>query len=124
MRTSAVVALQTTTAASVNGTTIIDVGQVVNISVTAYVTGGTTTAGSYTLQVSNDIPPNGQRETFVPTNWTGTNRGTATSTIVAGVPTAALFVGNLANQFARVIFTRTAGSASETLTCIVSTAGV
>ena len=106
--------------ASRNGSKI-DSNQLVNFTVQTIVTGGTTAAGTMKVQGSNDLPTDNSRSLFVPTNWSDLPNATATMT--AGV--APLIVcSNVACQYIRVVFTRSAGPSSEFITVKVNGVGV
>ncbi len=110
-----------TAEASGNGAVALDVNQVLNITFQTIVTGGTTTAGTMKIQGSNDLPTNGNRGGFAPSNWADIPN--ATATMVAGV-TPLIVLSNVACQYMRIVFTRTAGVVTEIITVKANSVGV
>ncbi len=121
MRNQSSQILSGTADASINGAVALDVNQVVNMSMQTIVTGGTTAAGTVKIQGSNDLPPNGQRAGFAPTNWSDIPN--ATATVTAGVAPM-IILSNVACQFVRAVFTRSAGVVGETVTVQCNSVGV
>jgi hypothetical protein len=91
------------------------------MSMQTIVTGGTTTAGSVKIQGSNDLPVTGQRAGYVPTNWSDIPN--ATATITAGAAPM-IVLSNVACQWVRAVFTRSAGVVGETITVKCNSVGV
>lgn len=120
MRNVSVSQLIGTADSSRNGPKI-DANQLVNFTVQTIVTGGTTAAGTIKVQGSNDLPTNNDRASFEPTNWSDVPN--ATATLTAGV--APLIVcSNVACQYIRIVFTRSAGAGSEFITIKTNGVGV
>lgn len=99
----------------------IDCNQLVNMSVQTIITGGTTAAGTMKVQGSNDLPSNNNRQDFTPTNWSDVP--SATATVTAGVAPL-IVLSNVACQWVRVVFTRSAGVAGETISVKINGVGV
>jgi len=107
--------------ADVTGTVALDVNQAINLTFQAIVTGGVTAAGTVKIQGSNDLPPNGQRAGFAPTNWSDIPN--ATAAIASGVGPL-IVLSNVACQFMRAVYTRTSGGTGETITVQCNSVGV
>lgn len=99
----------------------IDANQLVNFSVQTIVTGGTSAAGTVKVQGSNDLPTNNDRASFVPVNWSDIPNATASMT--SGVAPL-IICSNVACQYIRVVFTRSAGVVSETISTKTNGVGV
>lgn len=83
------------------------VGNMSKASIISNVTGDGAATGTVALQVSNDAAPSGSMMPFTP----AISLSLATPTItVAGNTTLATAVFDMAYQWARIVFTRTAGS--------------
>lgn len=83
------------------------VGNMSKASIISSVTGDGAAAGTVTLEISNDSAPSGSMMPFTP----AVSLALATPTItVAGNTTLATAVFDMAYQWARLVFTRSAGS--------------
>lgn len=107
MRQAQVIILSAANTATVNGAAY-DVNQAVSASFTI-VNGDVSAVGTVKLQVSNDIVTNGNRATFIPTNWSDIPN--ATSALTAGVG-AAIVVPNMCFSYIRAVYTRTSGGST------------
>lgn len=121
MRNQSSIILTGTADGDITGAVALDTNQVLNITFQITVTGGTTTEGTFQVQGSNDLPTNNQRAGFAPTNWS--NIPNASSTMAAGVAPM-IVLSNVACQFMRVIFTRTAGVVTEVVKVRANSVGV
>lgn len=119
MRNQSSIILTGTADVSITGTAL-DTNQAINATFATIVAGGTTTAGTVKVQGSNQAAPQGQRGTFVPTEWS--DIPAATATVTAGVAPL-IVLSNVACQYMRVVFTRTAGVVSETVIVRCNTVG-
>lgn len=107
MRNAQVLILNGADTANATGSAI-DVGQAVSASFVP-VLGDLTANGTLKIQVSNDLVSNGQRNTFVPTNWSDIPN--ATSAIASGVGPA-IVIGNMAFSYIRAVYTRSSGGST------------
>ncbi len=85
-----------------------DVGQVVSASFTP-VCGDATAAGTVKIQCSNDLVVNGNRATFVPTNWNDITNATSAITSGAG---PAIVIGNMCFSYIRAVYTSSSGGST------------
>lgn len=106
---------------NITGAVALDVNQAINLTFQTVVTGGTTAAGTVKIQGSNDLPTNGARAGFAPTNWSDIPN--ATATVTSGVAPL-IVLSNVACQYMRAVFTRSAGAIGETMVVRCNSVGV
>ncbi len=92
----------------------IDVNQIVNASVMVYF-GDALAAGTLKLQVSNDAPFGGPRNSFTPTNWVDLPNASAATTAGASKLIRPVELTNMAYGYLRAVWTMTATGA-QTIT--------
>lgn len=119
MRNQSSIILTGTADATITGSIALDTNQAINLTFQTIVTGGVAAAGTVKVQGSNDTIQ-GKRADAVPTNWSDIPGATAVMT--AGIAPM-IVLSNVACQYMRVVWTRTAGVVDETITVKANSVG-
>jgi len=100
------------------GTIYFDVNQMVNMTFQTSM-GDVSSNGTVKIQGSNDEPTNGNRQTFIPTNWSDIPN--ATATVTSGIAPL-IVLSNISCQYVRAVYTKTSGG-TTTITITANGAG-